>query len=516
MIRVLNKHHRWLMIVIGVLALPFIFYFNKTDFSVTGTDNFGQLYGKTVTRIDYQRNARLLRLASDLGMSSFVQDLTTNAQSENELYQQFMVNRLVLRHEAEQLGIRPSTNEITDLVKTFRAFQGEKGGFDINKYSEFTKTELGPSGFSEAQIEELAADQLALTKLKTLLSLGVQIPETESKANYERAYGKIDATVVRLHSADFQSQVNVTDDDVAKYFESHKAQFNSEETRKVKFVTLTLNEEQKKLAGKERIDALQKIADHATDFTQALLEKGADFEQVAAKFQLPVAETADFTAAKPDPQLAKAPQVAQSAFQLTKEEPNSDALQSSDGFFVLHLTDVKPARPLTLDEARPKIVETLKRERVQQLVSTKAVEAANKIREALKSNQPVDAAVQQVGLKADKVPPFALMDPPTPPPKPGEPPNPNPPAPDLPQIKQASAELAAGEVSDFVSTPDGGLVVAVEKREAADESKAKDARASLDARYVRGKREMVFYEWLSERRRAAGVQEKKVEPELPG
>jgi hypothetical protein len=39
------------------------------------------------------------------------------------------------------------------------------------------------------------------------------------------------------------------------------------------------------LTGKERIEILQKLSDRATDLTQALLEKGANFKQVAEKFQ---------------------------------------------------------------------------------------------------------------------------------------------------------------------------------------------------------------------------------------
>jgi peptidyl-prolyl cis-trans isomerase D len=512
MIRVLNRHHRWLMIVIAILAIPFIFYFNKTDLGAS-TDNLGQIYGRTITRVEFQRNARLLRLCSDLGMSSFIQDLTTGAQSENDAYQQFMLNRLILRHEAEELGIKPTAAEITETVKGFRAFHGE-AGFDLKKYTEFTQSELGAMGFTEAQIEEVATDQLSLTKLKTLLGVGIQMPEIESRANYERAYGKIDATVVRLRSADFDKEVNISDADIAKYFEAQKAQLNSEEKRKVKFVALRLNEEQKKLTGKERTAAMQELANHANDFTQALVEKGAEFDQVAAKFQLPVAETGEFSATTPDPQLSSAPQLAQTAFQLSKEAPDSDAVQGSDGFFVLHLTSINPARPLTLEEARPKIVETLKAERVRQLVSAKATEAAQKLRDALATGQAVDATLQQVGLKPEKVPPFSLMDsPPTTPPN--QPKEPKTDAPDLPQIKQAAAELNGGEVSDFVPTSDGGLIVAIDKREPPDESKAKEGRTLMDARYLRGKREVVFYEWLKERRKAAGLPEKRAEAELP-
>lgn len=503
MIRVLNRHHRWLMIVIAILAIPFCFYFvQKPDFGAAGTDRAGRVYDRDITKVEFQRNARLLRLSSQLGMSSFIQDLTTGAMSENDLYEQFIFNRMVLRHEADRLGIRPSPAEVTNAVKGFRVFQGASG-FDFNKYTEFSQRELGPMGFTDAQIEELAGDQLRLAKLKTLLGVGIHIPEVESKANYEQAYGKIDATVVRLRSADFEKEIKMTDEDIAKYYEAQKAQLKSEEKRKVQFIALELNEEQKKLAGKERIDVLQKLADRANEVSQALLEKGAAFDQVAAKFQLPIRETSEFTAAAPDPQLGSNPQVAQTAFQLSPQEPNSDAVQGADGFYLLHLVNVAPARPLLLEEARPKIVEALKAERLQQIVSAKASEAANKIREAVHSNQPIDGALQQIGLKAEMVPPFTLMDsaPMTPP---GQPKDPNAQSPDLPQIKQASAELSAGDVSEFVPTKDGGLIVAVEKREPPDES-TKGGRASLDARYVRSKRELAFHEWLREQRQVAGI-----------
>ena len=156
-----------------------------------------------------------------------------------------------------------------------------------------------------------------------------------------------------------------------KYYDAHKAELKSDEKRKVEFVQLTLNEEQKKLAGKERIEALQKLADRATDVTQALLEKGADFKQVAAKFQLPVRETGDFSAAEPDQQLKGDPQLGAAAFKLSAQEPHSDAVQVADGFFILHLIGKTEARPLTLEEAKPKIVDALKKARTREVMSTK-------------------------------------------------------------------------------------------------------------------------------------------------
>ena len=127
----------------------------------------------------------------------------------------------------------------------------------------------------------------------------------------------MDVAVVRLRNEDFEKDVKISDEDISKYYEAHKAELKSEEKRKVEFVTFALTEAEKKLTGKERVDALQKVADHANDFSQALLEKDAKFEEVASKFQTPVTATGEFTAAAPDPKLAGNPQLTQYAFQLT-------------------------------------------------------------------------------------------------------------------------------------------------------------------------------------------------------
>ena len=159
----------------------------------------------------------------------------------------------------------------------------------------------------------------------------------------------MDVSVVRFRPEDFaEGRAGRATTEIAKYFEAHKAQLKTDEKRKVKFVRFGLTDEQKKLKGKERIDVLQKLADKANDFTEALQAKGADFDQVAAKFQITPKETGDFSKASPDPELASTPQLVQAAFALTKESPNSDAIQTPDGFDLLHLVNVEPSRPLTL------------------------------------------------------------------------------------------------------------------------------------------------------------------------
>jgi len=490
------------MIVIAILAVPFVFYFNKTDIGARRTTDLGRIYDRTVTQVEFTRHARMLNLAQALGLNLGSDLMMVNVASESEMYVEFTWNRLVLLHEAEQLGIRPSSNEIAEYVKTLPRFRGATG-FDIAKYTEFTTTMLPSLGFNEAQIEEIVSDQLTLARVKDILGTGVQVPESESQENYERTYGKMEVAVVRLRDEDFQKDVKIPDEDIAKYYEAHKDQLKSDEKRRVEFVAFALTDEEKKLTGKDRKDPLQKVADRANDFTQALLEKDAKFGEIAARFQTPVLTTGEFTSGAPDPQLAANPQLTQYSFQLTAQAPFSDPIQGTDGFHVLHLLAATEAHPLSLDEAKPKIVETLKSERLRELVSNKGAEVARQLRATLKAGTPLEKAAEQSGLKLERIPAMSIAEIPNPDkPKPEKPKDE---APDMPAIKSAVSVLSPGDVTDFVPTGKGGLVAVLEKRAPADPSGYTAAKTQFETRYLFQRRGSVFVEWLRDRRKAAGV-----------
>jgi hypothetical protein len=130
------------------------------------------------------------------------------------------------------------------------------------------------------------------------------------------------------------------------------------------------------------------------------------------------------------------------------------------------------------------------------LISTKGAEIAHQLREDTASGQPVEAAIQKTGLKVEKIPPFSLAEDSTA--KPGERKEP----PDLVAIKNAVAQINPGDVSDFFPWEEGGLIAVLEKREPADPAKYPEKKAAFDSRY----REIVFYEWLRDRQRDAGLQ----------
>jgi peptidyl-prolyl cis-trans isomerase D len=512
MMTFLRKHRGWLMIVITILALPFCLYFVKTDYSRMRSDAVATVYGRTVTNTEFQRNGRLYFVAQALGMDTLTQSFGGSSGDEaKQAAVAFALTLPVLQHEADQLGIAPTDAEKAEFIKNLRGLRSSNG-FDPQKYREFSENILPANGFSDAQIEELAAYALSLNRMKDLVTIGVAVPEAESKSDYDLRNGRLFVQAIRVRNSDFAKEVKVSDDEVKKYYEQHAAEFKTEEKRKVEFVALALTDEQKKLQGKERIDVLQKLADRANEITQSLGEKSADFHQVAAKFQLPVKATAEFTQAAPDPQFKADQQLTTVAFQLNAQEPNSDAVQTSDGFYVLHLAGVTEARPLAFEEAKGKIVDLLKNNRMREMAMNKGRSAVQELRTTLKSGAPLKVALEKANLKAEPVPPFTLAEAFDPAAaeetKKGRPK-------DFNNIAMAASQTQPGEIGDFMPSEDGGLMVLVEKREPPDPKKYEAERAAFDEKLLRTKRDIVFNEWLHDAQRDAGLFAAKEEASPP-
>lgn len=501
MMTFLRKHRGWLMIVITILALPFCLYFVKTDYSRIRSDKVATVYGRGVTTMDLQHNARMYGLAQLLGMDTLTQSLSAGAGADqNSAVEAFVFNLMILDHEKTRLGIEPTDAEKADFIKNLRGLRGPNG-FDPQKYREISENVLPQFGFTDAQIEELASDALAVSRIKELVTAGVSVPDVESKTDFDERYGKLFVHAIRIRGSDFAKEIKISDDDIKKYFDSHQNEFKTDEKRKVDFVSLTLSDEQKKLQGKERVDALQKLADRANDVAQALGEKGANFQQIATKFQLPIKTTGEFTAAEPDPQLKVDAQLSSAAFQLSQQEPTSDVIQSPDGFYILHLAGITPSRPLSLDEAKAKIAETLKNSRTREMAMNKGRNAAQTLRDSLKSGAPMNTALEKAGLKEEAVPPFTLNDAFTSAGADGKKDRPK----DFTAIANAASQTQPGEVSDFLPSEDGGIIVYVEKREAPDEARYGQERPSFDERILHNKRDALFTEWLRDRERDAGL-----------
>lgn len=492
MVNLFRKYQQPVMIGVTVLTIiAFVLLYNGTQFDRLGSHQSYKIYGRSVSQAEIDRAARRFQLARALGLSEFVFSLVGNPRSQDEAVENFVWNSFVLSHEAREMGITPPDSEVVRVLKGLPSLQ-TNGQFDPVKYQQFTQNMLGPNGFTNSQFEELLRDTLRLKRLMELVGSTVEVTPTEFRTLYTRDNQKTEVSLIRYKLSDFTADIEPTKEEIDQYYKDHGPSLLTDEKRVVRYVEIKLGDEEKKLTGKARMEALQKQSARAENLGQALLEPGADFGAVAEKMGLAVKTTPEFTAAKPPPEFAAVSEAAAAAFSLTKAAPESDPVESADGLLVLHLEKIIPRRPLTLEEAQPRVVEAIRQERGRNALTSKANATRAKITEALKAGKSFADAAAQAGAKPEPFPAFSSVEPA--------------PEPFAAEVASKASELPKGGLSELLPTLEGGLLVYLIQRDPVDEAKLAQAQETQIGNARSFKRFEAFNEWLRLRLKEANPQ----------
>ena len=488
-----------MVLVTFVVIITFVYFYNTNSRGGdrSEADIAGKAYGRTVSGAEFKQMARKFEICQLLQLNDLWSGLgfIGNPKSRMEMEENYIWNSYVLRHEADELGVVPSAEEIVDAVQKIPRFT-TAGAYDSNKYNEFVQMGLSPRGFTTDLLEDLVADSLRLEKIKSLLGATDQAAMGEIRAMYEMRNRKTDLSVIRLKLDDFKKEVKISEEDVQKRFEEKKAGLQHPEKRKVKVVAFALPEAKPPLAGKERVSALQKLADAAGEFAVAMTEKDAKLDDVAAKAGVPVVETAEFEATAPPKEIGASDEVAEAAFKLTTADPNSDAITTEGGYYVLQLSGITPATPMTLDDAKKQLTEELTAERANEALNLKAADFRKKISEAVTAGKSFADAAKEAGATPEPFPTFSQAEP-----KMDQP--------DAQEIMGRASEMNEGDLSEFVPTAAGGLLLHIDKHLPVDEAGFEKEKPMIVNNLDRLKKEAAFQQWLKGRRSAAGFSEVK-------
>ncbi len=498
-----------------VTIIVFVSYWNgptgnRSNNMPRGADDFGRMYGATVTGTRWKREARMGQLAYQLGMNELFASLCINPvrdqytggkpRSMDEAITNFAWNSLVLKHEADLLQIEPMGDnvhndpKVAEEIKRIPKFQTMDGQFDPKLEAAFVNDALPSLGFTADDLEEIAAESVRLEKLKELLKTSFVIPPGAFKAVYTAGYQKLDTSVIHFKLSDFAAKIQPTDEEIRKAFEAHLAGYYSEEKRGIELATFALSDDEKKLTGDARVAALQKISDNVEAFTTALEEKGAKFDDVAAKLKIPVTTFPPYSLAEPDPKLPKMQEVVEAAFTLTPDDPVSQPIQDEENgvYYIVKLGDIVPKKLLTLDEARPQVVAEVKNTKAQEAMGVQAREVRNKIAADMKAGKSFADAAKDEGQTVEVYPPGSLS-------------SPDPEKEDASEVLFTADKLKEGELSEFTPMPGGGFIVHLDKREPIDPKQFEADRARIEPRFVQQQVDDVFAEWLRKQREAANI-----------
>ncbi len=269
------------------------------------------------------------------------------------------------------------------------------------------------------------------------------------------------------------------------------------ETRSVEYVKFAPPSDKESLEGREKVDALQKVANAASAFSEQA--SSSSFEKAAAASGQTIQTSPDFdrsgatlsTGNEHSRALGSdLTNLAPSAFLLTEKSPVSDVIQSGDTFFVLKLARVNPQRPLTMEEVRPIAARRLGARKAEGLLRGRAEAALAKIREAISAGKSFSDAAAAAGLQVrsfnDLVPSSGTL------------------SPEEQGVAAATVLMEPGQLSAMIPSADGGFAVYLSAR-APDDETALAKKPELASRILESKRRLLFMTWLSSARDAAKI-----------
>jgi peptidyl-prolyl cis-trans isomerase D len=168
------------------------------------------------------------RLYQDRFTEDFARTLNLKQQALDTL-----VQRKLLLREAKRQELVVSDAELIEKVQAYPVFQ-VNGHFDHSRYLQVLRlSRLTPGDFEQNQREELL-----LGKLENLIKDSVQVTETEVKQAFIHDKEQVSAEYVRVDPAQFVAQVEMSDDDLSTYYQTHLEQFRKPEQARIAYVVV--------------------------------------------------------------------------------------------------------------------------------------------------------------------------------------------------------------------------------------------------------------------------------------
>jgi peptidyl-prolyl cis-trans isomerase D len=235
-----RKSLGWLVgaFLLALVILAFVAFYIP-DFlnpgGVSATGNVAWVEGEAISSEQFLRSYRAQeqQYRQQLG-PQFSPDLMRQLGFDNLILRQLVQNQ-ILYLEAERQGISVTDQEVSDFIVSLPVFQNEGKFIGREAYLSF----LARNQMNAAQFEEQMRQDLMVQKLQKLVTDGVVVGESDLEEEYRRRNEKLKLEYAFVPKAEFESQVQVSDDEALQFFESDKKRFLRPVQRKVRFITLT-------------------------------------------------------------------------------------------------------------------------------------------------------------------------------------------------------------------------------------------------------------------------------------
>ncbi|OQX71532.1 MAG: hypothetical protein B6D62_01815 [Candidatus Cloacimonas sp. 4484_275] len=269
----MRRHAPWIIFIIAAL-----FVLSMAIGGITSMFNpkpyVGKIAGKKITYPEF--NERFKTAYGNYAQQNpdeEIDDKTLKKISDQTWNQ--LVDEILYNNEIKRLHIKVTTQDILEKlkdppedIKSLQEFQTD-GKFDFEKYNQLLLDNEQFASWMENRIKS----SLPYEKLFDYIKADTVVTEEDVKNEYIKKNNKADAKIIFFDPKKI-TVVQVSDEEIKKYYEEHKEDYKKDPAAKLKYVRLQLKpSEADKQITKAKIDSLYEV-----------IKKGADFAELAKEY----------------------------------------------------------------------------------------------------------------------------------------------------------------------------------------------------------------------------------------
>jgi peptidyl-prolyl cis-trans isomerase D len=204
-------------VLLAVTIISFVFVFSASS-------GLGRAERRVVDRpffgINLSSSEDTQRMIGDANLSAMLN--LGYSGIDNEQLQQYALQRQAALALAGQLHLpAPTPQELTDHLKTLRAFAGQNGEFDPQAYANFRASLKTNPTFREVDVSRVVADDYRVERVQKLFAGPGYVMPGDIKQQLLRADTRWTLAVATVDYDSFKPTIAPTDAELTKYFEDN-------------------------------------------------------------------------------------------------------------------------------------------------------------------------------------------------------------------------------------------------------------------------------------------------------
>ena len=397
MFEFVRKHSKIFMVLMFLLIIPSFVLLGVDGYTrnATQTEAVARVDGKDITRAEW--DAAHTRVAEQLRVSNpTVDSKQLDSPQARYLSLDRLVSEQVLLAAAAKSRLTTSDARLARTLHddpAITSLRRPDGTLDMDRYRQL----VGRQGMTPEMFENRVRGELSSRQVMQGVAAAGFVPAAQADVTLNAYYERREIQTALFKAADFVAKVNVTDADIAAYYQKNQTQFHVPEKAAIEFVVLDMDTVKKSIAINEA---------ELKDYYQQNLERFAGKEErrarhilVTAPKDAPEAERKE-ARAKADKLLAEVRKTPASfadvasknsqdpgsvanggdlgffsrgamvkpfedaAFALKKNDI-SDVVESDFGFHIIQVTDIKAPQARSFEEMRPTLEADFRQQKAQ-------------------------------------------------------------------------------------------------------------------------------------------------------